>query len=39
MSKAKYAKIVFKKIKEGIPGGPRKGQKVASHGIYDGRRY
>ena len=39
MSKAKFAKIVFKKIKEGIPGGPRKGQKVASHGIYDGRRY
>ncbi len=39
MSKAKFAKIVFKKLKEGIPGGPRKGQKVASHGIYDGRRY
>ena len=39
MSKAKFAKIVFKKLKEGIPGGPRKGQKAASHGIYDGKRY
>ena len=34
MSKAKFAKIVFKKLKEGIPGGPRKGQKVKSHVIF-----
>jgi len=28
MSKTKLARIVFKKLKKGIPGGPDKGQKV-----------
>ena len=37
MAKSKFAKIVFKKLKEGIPGGPRKGQKVASHGRRKGK--
>jgi hypothetical protein len=39
MSKAKLARIVFKKLKEGIPGGPAKGQKVKSHAIYAGKRF
>jgi hypothetical protein len=39
MSKAKLAKIVFKKLKKGIPGGPAKGQKVKSHGVYAGKRF
>ena len=38
MSKAKLARIVYKKLKEGIPGGPQKGQKVKSHAIYAGKR-
>jgi hypothetical protein len=39
MSKAKLARIVYKKLKEGIPGGPAKGQKVKSHAIYAGKRF
>ena len=39
MSKAKLARIVYKKLKESIPGGPQKGQKVKSHGVYAGKRF
>ncbi len=39
MAKLKLARIVYKELKEGIPGGPSKGQKVKSHAIYDGKRY
>ena len=39
MAKLKLARIVYKELKEGIPGGPSKGQKVKSHAIYGGKRY
>jgi len=39
MGKRKLAKIIYKKLKEGIPGGPQKNQKVKDHAVYDGKRY
>ena len=39
MATRKLAKIIYKKLKEGIPGGPQKNQKVKDHAVYDGKRY
>jgi len=39
MAKREIAKIIYKKLKEGIPGGPQKNQKVKDHAVYDGKRY